>query len=275
MSPNSLSRDPISLPYSGVRHIALALLIAGLLAGPASGKSPKADDPHLQQALRTVDSLRTAGDFRTALTRLYNLNREHPESAEVLWRYAILWSDYGKAAETDKQAASAYRQALTMADRAIAADPNSAWAHLSKAAAAGRAALLTGSNKESLRLSRQIKDHADRAIELDSGLAPAYYVRGVWHSEVADLGVFKRVVVKTVYGGLPEASLEQATEDLRRAVELEPRTYSHLELGKVYMKMGRTEAAREQFQDTLEAPPADPFAPRYKLEARTLLRKLN
>jgi len=260
---------------SGSHRFALALLAAGLLSGPALGMPSRDNAPPLQQALQVVDSLRTVGDFRTALTRLSDLNRGHPESGEVLWRYAILWSDYGKAADRETQALSAYQQALAMADREIAADPNSAWAHLSKAAAAGRAAIVTGSNKESLRLSRQVKDHADRAIGLDSGLAPAYYVRGVWHSEVADLGVLKRVIVKTVYGGLPDASLEQAVADLQRSIELEPHTYNHLELGKVYMKLGRTDAAREQFQHVLDARPADPFAVRYKLEARGLLRKLS
>jgi len=237
--------------------------------------SSRAEAPPLQQALQTVDSLRSVGDFRTALTRLYELSREHPASVEVLWRYAILWSDYGKAADRESQARSAYRQALEMADRALEADPSSAWAHLAKAAASGRAALLAGGNKQSIRLSRDVKEHADRAIELDSTLAPAYYVRGVWHSEVADLGFLKRTIVRTVYGGLPEASLEQAVADLQRAIELESRTYNHLELGKAYLKMGRTDAAREQLQIALDVFPSDPFAPTYKLEARALLREIN
>lgn len=83
------------------------------------------------------------------------------------------------------------------------------------------------------------------------------------------------MVVKTVYGGLPEASFDQAVADLQRAVELESRTYNHLELGKVYLKMKRTEDARVQFQIALDTPPTDPFAPQYKLEARELLDELN
>lgn len=205
--------------FSGSYRLAPALLVTGLLSGHALGMAPQPKEPPLQEALQVVDSLRSVGDFRTALGWLYDLSEEHPGSVEVLWRYAILWSDYGKAAENENQALTAYRQALQMADRAIAADPNSAW--------------------------------------------------------VADLGFFKRMVVKTVYGGLPEASLQQAAEDLQRAVELESHTYSHLELGKVYLKMKRTEAAREQLQIALDVAPADPFVFQYKLEARALLHDMN
>jgi tetratricopeptide (TPR) repeat protein len=260
---------------SGPLHVALALFVAGLLSNPALGRSHEHNDPSLEQALQVVDSLRTVGDFRTALARLYDLNREYPGTWEVLWRYAIIWSDYGKAADNKRQASSAYRQALTMADRALAADPGSPRAHLAKAAAAGRAALMAESNKRSVQLSREVKDHADRAIELDSTMAPAYHIRGVWHSEVADLNFVTRTIVRAMYGGLPEASLEQAEADLKRATDLETHAYNHLELGKVYLKMERPDAAREQLQLALDAPPNDPFAPKDKLEARRLLSELN
>lgn len=257
-------------------RLLFALLVASLLsAGPTPGQSSsRAGTAPSPQSLQVVDSLRSAGDFRTALARLYELSRKHPESVEVRWRYAILWSDYGKSADDDTQAASAYRQGLQWADRALAADPNSAWAHLSKAAVAGRAALLSGSNQRSLQLSRQVKDHADQAIALDSTLAPAYFVRGAWHSAVAELGFFKRAIVQAVYGGLPDASLEEAVADLRRAIELESSAYGHLELGQVYRKTGQIKAARDQLRMALDVPPTDPFAPQDKLKARQLLDDL-
>ena len=263
-----------------------ALLVGTLLsAGPALGQSSSGADASPSDAfpsdaspplrpLQVVDSLRAAGDFRTGLTRLYELSRDYPESVEVRWRYAILWSDYGKSVDKNTQAVSAFRKGLKWADRALEADPSSAWAHLSKAAAAGRAALLADGNKESIRLSRLVKDHADRAIELDPTLAPAYHVRGAWHGAVADLGFIQRAVVRAVYGGLPDASFEQAVADLQRSIELESHAYSHLELGQAYLKMGKTEAARNQLQMALDAPLNDPFAPQDKLKARKLLDKL-
>lgn len=251
----------------------VTLLLGGGATASTAQSIPAASSDSLQGALGTVDSLRAAGEFRAALTRLSLLSRKHPESVDVLWRHAILWSDYGEAAGRDDLALAAYRHALTMADRALAAGPNNAWAHLAKAAAAGRAAPLVESNEKRIELSRATKKHADRTIELDSTIAWGYYIRGVWNRKVADLGFFKRIGVRA-HGGLPDASFEQAVADLRRAMEIKTRTYHHLELGRTYMRMGRTEAAREQFQTTLAVPPISPFAVEDKLKARKLLDEL-
>jgi tetratricopeptide (TPR) repeat protein len=259
---------------SGSYRLLFGVLVASLLSGPSFAQGPPGRTSPSPDALQTIDSLRQVGDFRTALGQLNDLAQAHPESVDVLWRYAVLWSDYGKATDSERTAVGAYQQALKRADQALRVAEGSAWAHLSKAAAAGRAALHAGSNKRSIQLSRAVKEHEDRAIELDSTLAAAYHIRGVWHREVASLGFFTRAVVQTVYGGLPDASYEDAVADLKRASALETRAHHHLELGRTYLKMGETEAARAQLQIALEVPPADPFAPQNKAKARRLLTRL-
>jgi len=257
------------------RSVALFLvLLGGLLMGTTGEASDGRVDPTLQERLDTIDSLRMAGDFRVALARLSTLSQEHPDSVSVLWRHSILWSDYGKAASSDNRALSAYRQALAVGERAVAADSQSAWAHLAKAVAAGRTATLVSSNKQKVQLSRDVKEHTDRAIELDSTLAPAYHVRARWKSEVADMGFVVRAIVRTVYGGLPDASFEGAVADFERAIDLESRAYNHLELGKTYRAMDRPDEARTQLKKALNVPAADPFDPAYKAEARRLLEEL-
>ncbi|MFO8099971.1 MAG: hypothetical protein R6T83_10185 [Salinibacter sp.] len=257
-----------------------SLLVTGLLLGGGArmGTAQSLDVPSadstLQRVLSTVDSLRMAGEFQAAFIRLSSVSQEHLQSVNVLWRTAIVWSDYGRAEPSDDLALAAYRNALSMADRALKADSTSAWAHLCKAAAAGRAAPLVGSNKESIQLTRATKKHADRAIELDSTIASAYYIRGVWNKEVADLGLFQGIAVRA-HGGLPEASFEQAVADLKQAIEKRPQTHHHLELGRTYMLMGTPEAAREQFQSTLDVPPVGPFALKDKVEARKHLDELD
>lgn len=268
---NALCRTPF--------HFLLCLLCTGLLLGTGATAATAQSRPGLSEeaalhgAFLRIDSLRMDGEFQAALTRLSILSQQHPESVAVLWRYALVWSDYGEAADDEDLALTSYRHALTMANRALSADSSSAWAHLAKAAAAGRAAPLVGSNKEGVKLSRATKRHADRTLELDATITSAYYIRGVWHREVADLGFFKRIGVKA-YGGLPDASLEQSVADLKQAIEMRTRTHHHLELGRTYMAMGKTEAAREQFQRTLDVLPASPFALQDKLKARTLLDDL-
>jgi tetratricopeptide (TPR) repeat protein len=142
------------------------------------------------------------------------------------------------------------------------------------AVAEGRAALDAGT-RERIERSRAIKRHADRAIALDSTLDGAYHTRGRWHREVEDIGFFQRAIVKTVYGGLPESSIEQAVQDFQRAIELNDEVFHHLELAKTYLQMDRPDAARRELQTALDMPGTDPFAPRYKEEARDLLDDLN
>lgn len=255
-------------------RLLVAALLGALLWGAGIGSTVRADDPSLQQSFEVIDSLRHAQAFREALDRLSDMSQEHSGSLEVQWRYAILWSDYGFSLDHEHRARSAYWHGLLWADRALETDSSSAWAHLAKAVASGRAALLAESHRKSIRLSRQVKAHVDRAIALDSTLAPAYHVRGAWHSAVADLGFFKRVIVRAVYGGLPGASFEEAIADLQRAIQLESRTAHHLELGKAYLKMGQTDDARKQLRIALDVPPADPFAQKAKTEARELLGTL-
>lgn len=259
------------------RRLALALLVIGLSAqmaalGQSSSQSMKQEV--LEQRYALVDSLRTEREFRAALARLDELARAHSRTVGVLWRQSILWSDLGKEFEGASRAEGAYRRALSIAEEALEVDPTSAWAHVAKALSAGRIATLSSSNKESIERSRAVKEHVDQALEVDSTLGAAYHVRGRWHREVADLNFVQRMIVKAVYGGLPTASIEQAVQDFQRAIELETRSYHHLELGKTYRKMGRTEAAREQLQTAVDAPWRDPFDPEYEQEARRLLLEM-
>lgn len=224
--------------------------------------------------MTTVDSLRQAGEFRAALDRLQTLRNERPERVEVLWRLVYTWADLGQTVDNDNQRAQYYVNALDVAKAGLAADSSSARAHLAMAVAEGRAALDAGT-RERIERSRAIKRHADRAIALDSTLDGAYHTRGRWHRGVEDIGFFQRAIVKTIYGGLPESSMEQAVQDFQRAIELNDKVFHHLELAKTYLQMDRSDAARRELQAALNRPGTDPFAPRYKQEARDLLDDLD
>lgn len=224
-------------------------------------------------SFETVDSLRATGDFRDAFGRLVGMKDQHPDNAEVLWRLALTRVDMGEMSESDRSRESLYAQALEDAAAAVAADSMNAHAHYARAVAEGRVALTAGS-REKIRRSRAVKHHADRAIELDSTFSSAYHVRARWNREVADLGFFERTIVKAVYGGLPEASFEQAVRDFKTAIRLEDTIVHHIELARTYIKMDEEDNAREELQITLDMPVDDPDDPQHKREARELLDDL-
>lgn len=226
------------------------------------------------QALGEVDRLRTNGEFRQALATLAGLRQKHPNSAEVLWRLARTKVDIGEQMKREDERERLYREALTNAEAAIAADSTNARAYLAAAIAAGRVGLMSGT-REKVEMSRQVKQYVDRAIAINPDLPAAYHVRARWNYEVASLGFFSRTIVRAVYGGLPDASYEAAVENFQKSIELDERVVDHLELGRTYMAMDQEAKAREHLQRALEVPNKDPDDPEYKKEAQALLDELD
>ncbi len=259
---------------AGVRWVASALVLFGavlVLSPTVSAQAP--DTTALDRALVRADDLRRDGQFREVLSRLSALRDEHGDRVEILWRMALTRINVGRASGEEEVAQQHYEEALQLAETALTVEANHAHAHFAKAVVEGRLALDAGT-RERVQRSRAVKEHADRAIELDSTLAGAYHVRGRWNREVSDLGFFERAVVKTVYGGLPEASFQQAVRDFRRAIELENVRFHHLELAKTYLKMERPDDARSELQTVLSLPAKEPFDLQYEEEAQSLLHDL-
>ena len=257
---------------------AFAMALAGLLLGSALASSARAQSsdaakPELEDALAAVDSLRRAGAFPAAQERLQSLREQHPERVPVLWRLVYTYADLGQSTDEENVRAQYYNNALNVAKAGLAADSTSARAHLAMAVAQGRAALDAGT-RERIERSRAVKRHADRALAIDSTLDGAYHTRGRWHREVEDIGFFQRAIVKTVYGGLPESSIDQAVRDFRRALELRDRIFHQLEVDKTCVQMDRAGAARRELQTVRDMPAEEALEPTYEDVARRLVDDL-
>lgn len=271
----SVSRDlPLTLVFCLIMGTSVCLPASATPTTSASVTPDRvAPDSTFEAAIASIDSLRDQGAYRDAFARLVTLRDQHPGNARVLYRLALTRVDMGEQAESESSRTSNYRQAGEIAREAVEADSTSANAHLTLSIALGRVALTSGT-RERIQLSREVKSHADRAVELDSTLAGAYHVRGRWNREVADLGFFERTIVKTVYGGLPEASFEQAVRDFQKALEIEDEIVHRLELARTYLKMGRESDARTHLERVLAMTPSDPDDPRHKKKAQELLDEL-
>lgn len=220
-----------------------------------------------------VDSLHRAGQYEAAMEALEARRSSSSEDPDVLWRIARVRLDRAKESLSGEAQNEAYEQAMKEAQTAVELAPNSGNAHLALAMAAGRVGLNAGTRRK-VELSRSVKEHVDRAIALDPQNDLAYHVRGRWHYEVSDLGWVARTIVKTVYGGLPDASFEKAARDLQKAIQVHERVAHHLELGKAYLKLDQEKKARTHFQKAVDLPAKDPSDPRYKEEARQLLKEV-
>jgi tetratricopeptide (TPR) repeat protein len=255
------------------------LLVATLLAPSAAAQSggPSADSPPTTQlpaseTQEALSRLRSERQFQKALSRLTTLREKHPDQAGLLWRRALLLTDLGKTAEDEDQAIAYYRRAVEAATAAVEADSTAAWPHAVKALAEGRLCLQVG-RKEKARRSMTVKQHAERALAIDSSLAVAYHTLGRWHRQTAELGFIEETVVDAMYDNFPTGSLDQSAKYLRRALALQSKSYHHVELGKTYRAMEREAAARRQFRKALGTS-GSPLDPEYKAEARRLLDEM-
>lgn len=221
--------------------------------------------------LEAADKAREQGRYEEALEQLKAVRKEKGNHVSVLWRWAWTLSDMGEVKE-GKTREMLFSKAWRKAKAAVAADPDNGRAHMVAAIVAGRKALISPTRQQ-VELSRKVKEHADRAIALDSTLAPAYHARGIWHREVAVLGGFTRLILRTVYGGLPEASLEKALADLRKSIQLDDQIPDRVELGLVYWEMGKKGKARTQWRKALKMPRVMHLDKYHQLRAAKLLKR--
>src|SRR2546425_6987118 len=211
---------------------------------------------------------------------------EHYRAALALdsTRYDALWKagrelvDIAKQIEGKDDSSkhlrdTLYVQARAYGDAAVRVNPAGADGHFTIGQALGRLSRTKG-GKERVRFAKIIYDEGMKTIELDSTHDGGYHLLGAWHAEVKRLSGFEKFFAKTLYGGgfLDKGNWEDAQKSLQKAVALKPSNIFHrLELGEVYVDVGKYYKAREQFTAIEGLPIADVLDHEYKQEAKQVL----
>lgn len=222
------------------------------------------------EALAAQEELRT----EDALALLLRVEKVAPNNAKVLQKIARQYSDSTVDTSEGARQNLLLERALEYSQRATEIDPTDPVNVLSLAVVKGKLATLQG-NKAKVEAARNIKADARRAIELDPDYAWAHHVLGRWHREVDELGGVARFFTTILYGGLPEASIEEAVFHLEKATELEPENLNHfLELGFAYRAAGEPEKARSSFKRGLSMPIKEKHDEAAKSRARRALEQL-
>src|SRR5947207_6822474 len=168
---------------------------------------------------------------------------------------------------------SLYTEARDYGEAAVRVNPNGADGHFTIGQALGRLSRTKG-GKERVRFAKIIYDEGMKALECDSTHDGANHLIGAWHAEVKRLSGFEKFFAKALYGGgfLDKGNWEDAQKYLQKAVALKPQNIFHrLELGEVYVDVGKYSKAREQFTALEGLPIADVLDHEYKQEAKQVL----
>lgn len=249
----------------------LAALLLGLVL-PFTSMAASPVDSLIRDGLAAEQSL----DSQRALDAFIAADRAQPNDAFILQKIARHYSDsiVDLPADDIPEKKRRAELALGYAKRAVALKPDNAENVLSLAVCHGTLAGYSDTRTK-IRYSRLVKEAAEQALALNPDYDWAHHLLGRWHYEVATLGTTTRVLVKLMYGGLPDASVDKAITHLERAVALAPLIGPHhLELGFAYAAAGRIADARITFNRGLALPSTGKHDETAKARAREALLAL-
>ena len=197
-----------------------------------------------------------------------------PLNYDAAWKLSRSYVDIGEDLEGD-QKAGYYQKGETFARKATSLNPEGSMGHLSLSIALGRVALDAGP-KQRIKMSKEIKKEADLAIKYDATNDIAYHVLGRWNRKLANLSWIEKGFANMFLGGVPEgASNEEAVKDFKKAIDLNPAYINHyLELAKTYIMMDKENLAIPELKKCLELKVFDSDDPKYKNEAKELLKDI-
>jgi tetratricopeptide (TPR) repeat protein len=216
-------------------------------------------------------------DFQPAEALKFYLPAEkmEPENVDVLLRIARQYRHLMQDAEEMGEKLKLGATAKSYAQKAVNLEPKNAETHLSMAICHAKMVPILGT-RERMEASVQIKASVDKALELNPKQDLAWNILGCWHQKLADIGMMKRALAKVVYGGLPEASNDEAVKCLEKAIELNPNRLIHyIELGRTYAQMGREEEAKTYIEKGLAMPNIGKDDPEQKRRGRETLAAIN
>lgn len=239
------------------------LVLALLFAAAAS-----AEDPRVTALIVQGDAEERVHHPKEALAAFQQAEAIEARNIGVLLRISKQHSDLVAQAKTPAAAKALAQTALEYGQRAAELDAKNAKAHLNLAICYGKLTDYAG-NKTKLEYSRIIRDEVLQSLALDSSDDFAWHVLGRWHEGVTSVGPLMKALARVVYGGLPEASLEEAARCLKKATEIAPqRIIHHAELAKVYALQGKHELAAQAWQNVLGLKAADGEDEKYQEAAK-------
>ncbi len=236
----------------------------------------RAQENDIDQLLERADSLYyKAFDSKGALDLYLQILQQDPDNYWGLWKAARAYVDLGRQAKKKDKKVALFAIADSLARKCVSLYPDSAEAHFILSMAVGRVAEFKG-GKTKIRLSKEVKAEADKAIELNPRHDGAYHVLGRWNYEIATLSWLLKAAAKVIYGGVPPgASVEKAAEMFEKAIEYAPdKPVHYLEYGRTLIKLKRYAEAREALQKCLELKNFYWDDDLNKEEAKKLLKKI-
>ncbi|XP_078347760.1 regulator of microtubule dynamics protein 1-like isoform X2 [Oculina patagonica] len=179
---------------------------------------------------------------------MYDLLLSHKDSqnAEVEWRLAracrVLAEKNQDNADIKKKMTY---EALEHAKLALSLDDKNFACHKWYAIALSIVGDYEG-QKAKLQNAYVMKEHFEKAIELNPSDPTSRHLLGLWCFTFADMPWYTRKVAGALFATPPSSTYDEALAHFQKAEELEPNFFSknHLLLGKTFLGQGKKEEAK-------------------------------
>lgn len=211
--------------------------------------------------------------------KLYQLLLQHKNSrddAEFLWRLARVTRDMSLLPDTaaDVKKKLVY-ESHECAKKALEKDETCFAAHKWYAICLSDIGDYEGI-KVKLGNSYIIRDHLQRAIELNPKDATSMHILGIWCFSFAELPWYQRKVAAVIFATPPESTYEEALDYFSKAEAVDPNFYSKnlLMLGKTYLRLSDKEKAKLWLEKAKEYLPVTHEDKEVHKEAVDLLKTL-
>jgi tetratricopeptide (TPR) repeat protein len=198
-----------------------------------------------------------------------------PRESKTLIRLVRAYGDLGWLhLRRDSSSETFYLHAAAFAETLLQVEPTKAEAHFWFAMAKG-SLIPFGSISEKIHIGKEVRFHAEKAIELDSTYSYAYIILAIFEREEAKLSWFERTIARIVFGGDLKGSLTHSEELLFKALKYDSSSaYAYYELSRTYDTMGRKEDSIASLKKVIELPINSQREERQRQNAAKFLARL-
>jgi len=210
-----------------------------------------------------------------ALPLYLSAEKLEPKNPDLLVRIARQYRYLMTDAPDNQEKLRLGHIALDYSVRAAACGPKDCDAQLAPAITLGKM-LPYMPVKEQVSASPRIKESVDKALAIDRQNDTAWHILGRWNRVLAEISSTKRFFANLIYGQLPKGSIDEAEQDMKKAIAINPHRLMHyIELGRIYAQMGKNQEARDFINKGLAMRDAEKDDPETKERGRETLAKIH
>ncbi len=193
----------------------------------------------------------------------------------ALLKVSLLTTSFGNRQITVQLKQESIIKANYFADKVLLTDTTNCDANYARGLAAMELSSIETENKKMVILLREAYAFAFRSLQFNSNHGKSNFLMGKLIFNIVNTAWTKKATVKVLYGGLPEASIEDAILYFEKCKTVEPYfVQNFLELGKAYKFNNNPYKAIEIFKMLIKLPNRTSDDALWKTEGKKILSEM-